>query len=133
MMEKKDLSQYEKNLVCFLRLFQNRPFHLAKYLSDNNCFKEEFIKNISDSKRLSDLSQKYELGEIPNIYFVNFKEMIKFFENISNNYTVEGFDNEKINEELNSKLDDLIKTEKYEEAIKIRDFMIQNNIKRKSQ
>ena len=130
-MDKKDLSQYEKNLICFLRFFQNRPHHLAKYLSDNGYLHEEFITNISQSKKLMELSQKYELGEIPNIYFMNFKDMIKFFENISNDYTLEGLDADKLNEELNSKLDDFIKTEKYEEAIKIRDFMIQNNIKRK--
>jgi hypothetical protein len=131
MMEKKDLSKYEKNLVCFLRLFQNRPFHLAKYLSDNDCFRDDFIKNITESKKLGDLSQKYDLGELPNVYFMNFKEMLKFFENISQDYKIEGMDNEKVQEELNSKLNEFIKLEKYEDAIKIRDFMIQNNIKRK--
>ncbi len=130
-MEKKDLSKYEKNLVCFLRLFQNRPFHLAKYLSDNDCFRDDFIKNITESKKLGDLSQKYDLGELPNVYFMNFKEMLKFFENISQDYKIEGMDNEKVQEELNSKLNEFIKLEKYEDAIKIRDFMIQNNIKRK--
>jgi hypothetical protein len=131
-MERQDLSQYEKNLVCFLRLFQNRPNHLAKYLIDNNCFKEDFVKNISQSKKLSDLSQKYELNDLPNIYFLNFKEMIKFFENFSNDYQIDNLDVEKMKEELNSKLDEMIKSERYEEAIKIRDFMIQNNIQRKN-
>jgi protein-arginine kinase activator protein McsA len=32
--------------------------------------------------------------------------------------------------DLNNKLDDLIKNEKYEDAARVRDYMIRNNIKR---
>ncbi len=131
-MSNRDLSQYERNLVCFLRLFQNRPHHLAKYFVDNNCFNEGFIENISKSKKLIDIGEKYEIGELPNIYFTNFKEMLKFYENLSYEYNVEGLDENKLRQELNDKLDDYLKLEKYEEAIKLRDFMIQNNIKRKN-
>lgn len=131
-MTRKESQQYEKNLLCFLRLFQNRPHHLAKYFLENQCFTEEFINNITQSKKLIDLGEKYDLGEIPNIYFLNFKDMLKFYENLSNEYNLEGLDEDKVKEELNSKLDDLLKLEKYEEAIKLRDFMIQNNIKRKN-
>jgi len=131
-MLKGDLSNYEKNLVCFLRLFQNRPHHLAKYFIENSCFSDNFKEKIATSKKLNNLNDKYEINDVPNIYFSNFKEMIKFFENFSNDYSVEGLDDEKIQVELNTKLDDLLKSEKYEEAIKLRDFMIQHNIKRKT-
>ena len=127
-----EFDDFEKNLVCFLRLYQNRYHHLSKYLIENNCLSQEFIENIKSSKKLSDLSQKYELQELPNIYFSNFKEMNKFFDNLSTNYNFEGADTEKISEQLNSKLEELLKNERYEEAIKIRDYMIQNNIKRNS-
>lgn len=126
------MSLLEKNLISFLRLFQNRPFHLSKYLLDNNCLKEEFIASIETSKKLNDLTEKYENSDIPTIYFLNFKEMMKFYENISNEYNLSDFENNKVIEQINSKLDSLIKSEKYEEAIKIRDFMIQNNIPRMS-
>jgi hypothetical protein len=131
-MTRKDSQQYEKNLVCFLRLFQNRPHHLAKYFLDNKCFNDDFITSITQSRKLVDLSEKYDLGELPNIYFLNFKEMIKFYENLSNEYNLDGLDDQKVQDELNVKLDQLLKSEKYEEAIKLRDFMIQNNIKRKN-
>jgi hypothetical protein len=81
---------------------------------------------------LIDIGEKYEIGELPNIYFTNFKEMLKFYENLSYEYNVEGLDENKLRQELNDKLDDYLKLEKYEEAIKLRDFMIQNNIKRKN-
>ena len=39
-------------------------------------------------------------------------------------------DLEQITKELNSKLDELIKQERYEEAARVRDYMNRNNIKR---
>lgn len=131
-MERRDLTQLEKNLISFLRLFQNRPYHLSKYLLDNNCLKEDFVFSIEESKKLNELTKKYEDSDIPTVYFLNFKEMMKFFENISNEYNLSDFETNKVAEELNTKLNSLIKSEKYEEAIKIRDFMIQNNIPRLS-
>jgi len=130
MINRNDLSSYEKNLITFLRLFQNRPIHLAKYFLENNCLSEEFKEHIEKSNKLTKLSEEYQFSEIPTVYFLNFKEMIKFFDSIS---IEQGSDNsDQTYEELNSRLDDLIKQEKYEEAIRIRDYMIKNNIKRKS-
>ena len=37
---------------------------------------------------------------------------------------------EEITKDLNKKLDDLIKKEKYEEAARVRDYMTRNSIKR---
>lgn len=132
MMDKDDLSKFEKNLISLLRIFQNRPHHLAKYFIQNKSFDKEFENNILNSKKLSELSNKYEFSEIPTIYFLNFKDMLKFFDNMSNEYSLDNQELEKTQEELNRKLDELIKSEKYEDAIKIRDYMIQNNIPRKN-
>lgn len=125
-----DKERFEKNLTTLLRLFQNRPLHLTKYFIENNSFNQEFMNNVLKSKKLEELSTKYAQGDIPTIFFLNYKEMLKFFENISNELNFDNFNDEKVGQELNMKLDELIKSEKYEEAIKIRDFMIQNNIKR---
>lgn len=125
-----DKERFEKNLTTLLRLFQNRPLHLTKYFIENNSFNQEFMNNVIKSKKLEELSTKYAQGDIPTIFFLNYKEMLKFFENISNELNFDNFNDEKVGQELNMKLDELIKSEKYEEAIKIRDFMIQNNIKR---
>jgi len=129
MIGNQNLSQWEKNLIIFLRLFQNRPLHLAKYFLDNDCFSEKFKKSVSESKKLTKLSEDYEFSELPAVYFLNFKEMMRFFDSVSNQYDLENIDEKNITE-LNTKLDELIKQERYEEAIKIRDFMVQNNIKR---
>jgi hypothetical protein len=132
MISRKDLTPYEKNLISFLKLFQNRPLHLAQYLIDNDCLNDDFKKSILESKKLIQLSEDFELNDIPNVYFLNFKEMLKFFESISNEYNLSNKNDDQIYEELNSKLEQFIKQEKYEDAIKIRDYMIRNDIKRKS-
>lgn len=129
----KEIKKFEKNLITFLKLFHNRPLHLAKYFIDNDSFNENFKNNIFNNKKLEDLTEKYQVTGLPNIYFLNFKEMLKFFENLSNELTFDTeLDKEKITDELNSKLDNLLKLERYEEAIKVRDYMLQNNIKRKN-
>ena len=53
--------KFEKNLISFLKLFQNRPFHLAKYLLENNGLNDEFIDKITKSEKLNFLrkSSKY--------------------------------------------------------------------------
>jgi hypothetical protein len=132
MISRKDLTPYEKNLISFLKLFQNRPLHLAQYLIDNDCLNDDFKNSILESKKLIQLSEDFELNDIPNVYFLNFKEMLKFFESISNEYNLSNKNDDQIYEELNSKLEQFIKQEKYEDAIKIRDYMIRNDIKRKS-
>ena len=130
----KEINQFEKNLITFLKLFHNRPLHLAKYFIENNSFNDDFKNNISNNRRLEMLSEKYQIVELPNIYFLNFKEMLKFFENLSNELNIDSeSDREKLTDELNNKLDSLLKLEKYEEAIKVRDYMIQNSIQRKIQ
>lgn len=132
MINKSDLSNYEKNLITFLRLFQNRPHHLAKYFLENDCLNEEFKNHLENSKKLSQLTEDFQFSNIPPVYFLNFKEMIKFFDSISKEINFDDIDDEVIVNQLNSKLDELIKQEKYEEAIRIRDYMVRNNIKRKS-
>lgn len=132
-MDNEGHSAFEKNLVFFLRLFNNRPSHLAKYLIENNALDSDFIEKITNSKKISDIHDKFGIGDIPNIYFLNFKEMIRFFDAISKEYDMNDSDTNKLEQELNIKLDDLLTKEKYEEAIKIRDFMLKNNIRRNSQ
>jgi hypothetical protein len=128
--KKDEKERFEKNLTTLLKLFQGRPLHLSKYFIENNSFNQEFIDNVIESKKLDELSNKYVQGDIPTIFFLNYKEMLRFFENISNELNFDNLNSDRVGQELNTKLDELIKSEKYEEAIKIRDFMIQNNIKR---
>lgn len=125
--------KFEKNLISFLKLFQNRPFHLAKYLLENNGLSDEFIDKITKSEKLNFLSENLEIDELPDLNFKNFKEMMKFFENIDNEYNAEYKSKEQLTSELNKKMDFYIQSDRFEEAIKLRDYMIHNHIKRKSE
>ena len=51
-MENEDLY---RNFVIILKMFKNRPFHLAKYLIENSALTEEFIKKISNNNSLKEL------------------------------------------------------------------------------
>jgi late competence protein required for DNA uptake (superfamily II DNA/RNA helicase) len=123
---------YQK-LVTLLKLFKNRPYHLAKYLMDNSAFNKNFLNKISKSTKLDELINNEEENKIPiSIYFSNISQMEKFYESLLEE--IKEMKSKKspkeIIEDLNSKLDELIKTEKFEEAAKLRDYMKKNSIKR---
>jgi excinuclease UvrABC helicase subunit UvrB len=107
-----------QGLVSILKTFKNRPHHLAKYLISNNAFNENFIKKITNVNLI-----KYS----DSILFKDINQMNEYY----NSLLEEGKKEEKLKEmsiELSKKLNDLIKEERYEEAIYIRDYMNNNNI-----
>jgi hypothetical protein len=115
-----------KNLIAILKLFQNRPYHLAKYLIENEAFKEEFLEKIKNSEKLNSMNQ--ESTSIQAIYFIDISHMKDFFNSLTENV----FEDKKDNTiELNKKLDKCINEERYEDAVRIRDYMQKNNIQRK--
>ncbi len=109
-------------LIAILKIFKNRPYHLAKYLLDNNALDPIFIKKISGNKKLSDIESK-----IP--HFSDINQMNKYFNNLLIEFSI-GEDVENLRDVLNAKLQQSIKDELYEEAIQIRDYMIHNKIDR---
>lgn len=134
-MENEDLY---RSLVIILKMFKNRPYHLAKYLVENSALTEQFIKKIKNSNKLKGLEgenkpsdQKLLPVPVP-VYFVDISQMENFYNSFIDD--IEQLSKEKnieeITKELNKKLDDLIKQEKYEEAARVRDYMNRNNIKR---
>jgi hypothetical protein len=125
-----------RSLVIILKMFKNRPYHLAKYLVENSALTEEFIKKLKNSDKLKDLnedekSSDQKLLPVP-VYFVDISQMENFYNSFIDD--IQQLSKEKsieeITKELNIKLDDLIKQEKYEEAARVRDYMNRNNIKR---
>jgi dsDNA-specific endonuclease/ATPase MutS2 len=115
------------NLISLLKLFKNRPYHLSKYLLDNDAFTEDFLNKIKVSDRLSNISDtKY--------FFKDINQMEEFFDSLieSNNYNnSNNYNYSDLETSLNNKLKKLITEEKYEEAAVLRDFMINKNIKKK--
>jgi hypothetical protein len=108
---------FQKNLINFLNLFKNRPYHLAKYLIDNSAITDDFYDKISKSDKLES-----------NKYFTDIKEMNDFYNSILDNKSNKSV--EEITNEVNEKMNNLIKIENFEEAAKLRDYMIKNKIKR---
>ena len=105
----------QNKLIKLLKLFQNRPNHLAKYLIDNNAFNEIFIKNIINSKKLDDIE-----NILPD--FKNIEEINNFFNFFDDSYKSKK-KQEKSLEELTEKLEEYIKAENYEDAIRIRNYI----------
>jgi excinuclease UvrABC helicase subunit UvrB len=127
-----------RSLVILLKMFKNRPYHLAKYLVENSALTEEFIRKLKNSDRLKELNEDEKSSEqkllpvpVP-VYFVDISQMENFYnsfvDDIQQLSKQKGI--EEVTKELNNKLDDLIKKEKYEEAARVRDYMNRNNIKR---
>jgi hypothetical protein len=124
-----------RSLVILLKMFKNRPYHLAKYLVENSALTEDFIKKLKNSDKLKEISEgeKSEQKALPSpIYFVDISQMENFYNSFVDDaqqlYKEKGI--EEFTRELNGKLDNLIKLEKFEEAARVRDYMNRNNIKR---
>jgi hypothetical protein len=114
--------QLYKNLLSILKLFKNRPYHLAKYLIENEAFDDKFINKLIDSDKLNS-------DEMTNsIHFIDISHMNDYFNSLT--IDIQSKSDKNITKELNDKLDKCLKDEKYEEASRIRDFMVKNNIKR---
>lgn len=132
-MEKNE--EFYKNLVLLLKMFKNRPYHLAKYLIENESFNIEFIKKVENSSRLGEISkEEYQNPRNINVPIAidDINKMLDFYDSLIDELSqIEKQKSpQELESELNNKLDDLIKTEKFEEASRIRDYMQKNGVKR---
>jgi hypothetical protein len=119
-----------KNLITILKLFQNRPYHLAKYLIENESLSQEFMEKVKNSEKLNKINEGETDSFIKAIHFIDISHMKDFFDSLTDDGN--SIDDQRdIVSNLNKKLDRFIKEEKYEDAIRIRDYMIKNNIDRK--
>lgn len=126
-----------RNLVILLKMFKNRPYHLAKYLVENSALSAEFINKLKNSEKLKEISDDEKSSEqkilpipIP-VYFVDISQMENFYNSLIDDIKfLKGKGVEEITKELNEKIELLIKEEKYEEAAQIRDYMNRNGISR---
>lgn len=113
------------NIIIFLKLFKNRPYHLAKYLIDNSAFNKNFINKLNKSDVLNKLKEDIETDDV---YFMDISQMDDYYSSLLE--SSKNKNNDEICKELNIKLNDLIKQEKFEEAAKLRDYMTKKSIKR---
>lgn len=123
--------QLYQNLLSILKIFKNRPYHLAKYLIENNAFNQDFIRKILESDKLNQIGKTESKALIKAVYFVDITQMNDFFNSLMDDTGAKKKPISSLSpEELNQKLDQYLKEEKYEDAIRIRDYMVKHNIKR---
>lgn len=125
-MENEDLY---RNLVIYLKMFKNRPYHLAKHLLENSALSVEFLDKIKDNPKLNDIEDdRSDDSRLPVIYFADISKMNDYY----NSLTEENKRKtpEQIERDLNERLESLIHHERYEDAARLRDYMIRNKIKR---
>lgn len=119
-----------KNLVTLLKFFKGRPYHLAKYLVDNSALSDSFIEILLKSDKLKEIEESLRMGgNLPVIQFNNISDMQLYYKSLQLSSNRENMD--EVCNELNEKLDNLIKEEKFEEAAGLRDYMKYNKIRRK--
>ena len=75
-MENEDLY---KNFVTLLKLFKNRPYHLAKYFIQNDAIKEDFLSKIVNSDRLRNLKE----DEFSEKIFLDINQINDFFNSLT--------------------------------------------------
>jgi hypothetical protein len=63
------MTRLYKNLIYILKLFKNRPYHLAEYLIENEAFNERFLKKLLESDKLSEMSGDEPKSIHKAIYF----------------------------------------------------------------
>jgi len=124
--------ELNKSLVILLKMFKNRPYHLAKYLIENSALNNEFINKITKSDKLKKISDDSDKSVAVPVYFVNITQMNDFYDSFIDdmNQISKEKSLEEVTKDINQKLDTLIKGEKFEEAARVRDYMMKNGIKR---
>jgi protein-arginine kinase activator protein McsA len=110
-----------RKLAKLFTQFQNRPNHLAKFLVDKMAFNDLFIKMLLDSERLDD-----DKEQTPPT-FRDIDEMKEYYDIFKEPKGRKS--SKKRAENLISKLEECLRLEKYEDAARIRDYMIKLGIK----
>lgn len=121
---------FYQNLVTLLKVFKNRPYHLAKYLIENSALSEDFKSNLLKSDKIKELQKEIEDNgmNLPAVQFNDIGKMQEYFNSLSK--ISEKEDIKELTKELNQKMNELLKEERYEEAARLRDYMISKKIKR---
>jgi ABC-type glycerol-3-phosphate transport system substrate-binding protein len=118
--------ELNEHLANFLKMFKNRPYHLAKYLIDNSALNKSFLNKIVKSGKLNTETPQIT----PEVPMTDISEMEDYYNSILDPIKIGNKTVEEITKETNDKMDELIKNEKFEEAAKLRDYMNKKSIKR---
>lgn len=129
-MDKFDPKLY-KNLISLMKMFEDRPYHLVKYLMENGAFTDQFKSSVSKNNFLDKVKEDEEdYLASRQIYFVDISQMNDFFNSLFSDIEWTRDSTPNLTKDLNTKLDNYIREERYEDAIRIRDYMNKMGIKR---
>jgi len=118
------------NLLSLLKLFNGRPNHLAQYLLENDALNDSFLKKLNQSSKLSN----FKIDDKPFIpKFNNIDEVKDYYNSFINEIesSIKKRTKEEIEIELSEKIKMAIESENYEEASRIRDYMLKNKLKKR--
>lgn len=118
------------NLLSLLKLFNGRPNHLAQFLLENDALNDSFLKKLNQSSKLSN----FKIDDKPFIpKFNNIDEMKDYYNSFINEIesSIKKRTKEEIEIELSEKIKIAIESENYEEAARIRDYMLKNKLKKR--
>jgi hypothetical protein len=110
-----------KNLVLLIKMFKNRPHHLAKYLIDNSALTENFINAVEENARLKKIDMSDDDSRLPVIYFADINQMNEYYNSLTEENKTKS--PEEVEKSINEKLKSLIEEERYEDAARLRDYM----------
>ena len=107
-------------LINLLIKFKNRPYHLAKFLMDNSAFNKTFLNKLVKSDQLK--------NESKDNYICDISQLEDYYNSLLETKNSKSI--EELTKDLNDKLDEMIQSENFEEAARLRDIMIKKSIKR---
>jgi len=107
-----------KSLSKFLKFFINRPNHLAKYLIENDALNKDFFEKLKNIEK-----KDFDESKLVSVYFLNIDQMTDFFKKLITKTESSNALSEDVEKELESELQTCINEERYEDAIRIRDYL----------
>ena len=115
------------NLVNLFKLFKNRPNHLVRFLLDSEAFNSSFLKKINSNSKISDIED-----EDIKSHFRSIDDMKDYYNSFLQETDInkKKKTKEELLHELTQKIKDACERENYEEAARIRDYIIKNNLKK---
>lgn len=102
---------FNRNFVHLIKMFNKHPYMFINFLNKNDALTETFKNKLSNAI----------LNDKPN--FINIDQMVEYYLHVLDNQDIKI---DKI-KEWNSKLYKAINEQRFEDAVKIRDYMNKKN------
>lgn len=113
------------NLLKLLEMFKSKPHHLFHFLMENNAFSDDFLKKVENNEILNNIDDEDIEG---GIHFNSISEMRNYYNSLVDN--LKKFEDYEDLSSLMIRLDEAVKSENYEEASSLRDYIRKIKLKK---